>query len=204
MNIFCYPNGAFAVNTYVCIESGKSLIIDPGSGSLRILNDLISKKVLLVGVLITHPHIDHVEGVPIVHASYPACPVYISSEGDPVLEEIPAQARIFGIPETGPICATSLITDEHPFHIDIFTVTPLFTPGHSIGSLSYAIHGVIFTGDLLFRETIGRTDLTGGDYSTLIASIRNKILPYADETPVYPGHGSSTTVGHERRNNPFL
>jgi glyoxylase-like metal-dependent hydrolase (beta-lactamase superfamily II) len=204
MNTIVHQNGAFSVNTYCIIESSHALIIDPGSESEPLIEYLQKENIIPEGILITHPHIDHVEGLTLVQKAFPGVRTYLSADGKPELQHITEQAQLFGLPEPGPVIITDYILSEMEITVGPFTVMPLFTPGHCNGSLTFLINGMLFTGDALFKGTIGRTDLPGGDHTLLITSITDKIMTFDDNTQVYPGHGESTTIGYERKRNPFL
>jgi glyoxylase-like metal-dependent hydrolase (beta-lactamase superfamily II) len=201
----CFENGYFSVNSYLITdESGNALIIDPGSGVSQIITEMNRTGSHLRSILITHPHIDHVEGIPLIRKLLPDAVIYISSSAEDYLDEIRIQARLFGVEDPGPIKIDKFIENENPFNIGSITVTPLKTPGHSPGSLTFEIGNALYTGDLLFRGTIGRTDIPGGDFNTLIQSIKEKLYSYDDSTIVFPGHSRSTTIGYEKRNNLYL
>jgi len=156
-----------------------------------------------VAIWLTHAHIDHVLGVPRLKADTGA-PVYLHP-GDRVLyDHVPEQASAFGMraaalppPDRALAHGDRLRVGALEFHVR-------HAPGHSPGSVVFEGHGMAFAGDVLFQGSIGRTDLPGGDFETLLKSIERELLTLPDSTIVYCGHGPETTVGRERRANPFL
>jgi len=204
MEIFVLPNGPFSVNTYCITENNKALIIDPGSESLPAADFLRNDNITPAGIIITHPHIDHVQGIPFFQKIFTGLPTYLSADGKDALNDIASQARLFGLPLPDAFIITDYINGEATIEIGPFSIQCLATPGHCDGSLTFNIRGALFSGDTLFRGTIGRTDLSGGDHALLIQSIQSRIMTFDDDTPVYPGHGDKTTVGYERKRNPFL
>ena len=204
MKIEVYTNGALEVNTYLLIRDKNVVMIDPGSGVLPILGEIKDRGLNLSSVFVTHPHIDHLDGVPLVKKLYPAAKCYISEEATPMLQHIHSQARLFGLKDPGKIQfdgtleATGTLTDNG-LKINYFS-----TPGHCVGSMTFEVEGNLFSGDLLFKESVGRTDFVGGDMDLLRNSIEKKIFRYPDKTAVFPGHGEPTTIGHEKTNNPYL
>ncbi len=201
----------FQVNTFIVYDETKYCIIfDPGCSNAQeknLLKTFIEKNNLNpVRLINTHCHIDHVFGNKFVSETW-SLPLEIHKLELPVLEAVPQIAQYFGIavveksPDPG-----RYIDEGEKITFGNTTLQTLLTPGHSPGSLSFYCKdaGFIIAGDVLFRESIGRTDLPGGDFNTLIGSIKNKLLPLGDDIKVYPGHGPSTTIGYERTANPFL
>lgn len=206
--VFCF--NPFQENTYVIAHSDKSCwIIDPGCYTLqeqKILANYIQQHNLNpVRLLNTHCHLDHIYGNKFVADEY-GLELGIHEKEIPVLNAAAMGARLFGakIPDK---CEPSyFIKEGTEIALSDCSFEVLFTPGHSPGSIcfynkeeQYAV-----VGDVLFNGSIGRTDLPGGDYQTLIHSIKSKLLTLDDNTVIYNGHGPSTTIGSERRTNPFL
>jgi glyoxylase-like metal-dependent hydrolase (beta-lactamase superfamily II) len=200
------PNGQFLENCYLVIDdaSGACAIIDPGEEAGLIAFKLEAAGVTPVGIWLTHAHIDHILGVPRLRADTGA-PVYLHPADRVLYDHAPEQALAFGmlsgdrLPEP----------DQELAHGDVLRVGELefrvgHAPGHSPGSVVFHGPGVAFAGDVLFQGSIGRTDLPGGDYETLVKSIERELLTLPDATIVYSGHGPETTIGRERRTNPFL
>jgi glyoxylase-like metal-dependent hydrolase (beta-lactamase superfamily II) len=201
----------FQENTYVLYdETGECAIIDPGCYEPHEkieLADFISQHQLRpVRLLNTHCHIDHVFGNKFVSETY-GLQLEIHRGELPVLEAVPQVSAFYGIPMGDPSPMPGRFIEEGEIiSFGNTQLKALYTPGHSPASLSFYCEkgGFVIAGDVLFKESIGRTDLPGGDFDTLIKSIRKQLLPLGDETNVHPGHGLSTTIGYERKFNPFL
>ena len=205
MRIVQIPNGQFVENCYLVVDerAGECAVVDPGEEAGLILHKLAATSAKPVAIWLTHAHIDHVLGVPRV-AAETGVPVWLHAADRPLYDAVPEQAAWFGL------AAPALPPPDRTFaHGDTVRVGELafevrHTPGHSPGSVSLVGPGVVLGGDVLFAGSIGRTDLPGGDFDTLIASIERELLSLPDATIVYTGHGPETTVGRERRSNPFL
>jgi hydroxyacylglutathione hydrolase len=206
MKIIQIPNGAFVENCYLVVDEAarECAIVDPGEEAGLILHKVAETGARPVAIWITHAHIDHVLGVPRVHAETGA-PIYLHPADRPLYDHVPEQAAAFGL---APV--RSLPQPEKTWsHGEAIGVGALrfdvrHTPGHSPGSVSLVGEGVVFSGDVLFQGSIGRTDLPGGDLETLLGSIERELLVLPDSTIVYSGHGPRTTIGVERGANPFL
>lgn len=202
------PVGLLACNCSILGDeaSGEAIVIDPGAEIERVREILARHKLKLNAIVATHAHIDHVGGIAALQKATGA-PVFMHREDLFLYENLAAQAAWLGV-ETPPAVAVHEFLNRG----DIVRAGPLalevlWTPGHSPGSLSLYLPGDaarVFSGDSLFKESVGRTDLWGGDASALMRSIENNLLQLPDETSVFPGHGPSTTIGHERERNPFL
>jgi len=196
--------GRLQTNCYI-LQSGKeALIIDPGDEPDRIrkfMADLGAKPSLIVA---THTHFDHVLGVESLKAETGA-PFSIHKDDLPMLEAMQARVQQFmGFYVPPPPKVDSFLKHGDQLTLGNETIRILHTPGHSPGSISLAGKGYVFTGDALFNQSIGRTDLPGGDYQTLIRSIREQLFVLDDNTLVYPGHGPETSIGDEKLVNPFV
>lgn len=197
-------------NSYVIYdESGECAIIDPGcygAGEQAVLKKFITEnKLKPVKLLLTHAHVDHVPGLGFVAGTYGLVPEYHAFE-IPVLKAVPSYSDRYGmiindIPEE-----YRLLKEGDTVHFGNTELNVLFTPGHSPGSLCYhsAADNVLIAGDVLFQGSIGRTDLPGGDFKTLMSSIANILFNLPGNTEVYPGHGEPTTIAEEQQYNPFL
>jgi len=201
----------FAENTIVLWDeqTRETAVVDPGvstEGEQKILSNFISTEKLSVRFLInTHCHIDHIFGCSFIKQKYN--PVYYAPEKDiPLLENAKTQASMFDIDFENPPKPDMMITEETKIQLGNSIIQFLFTPGHTPGEycLYFKDEKICITGDVLFKEGIGRTDLWGGDYKTLISSIETKLLTLPDEVVIFPGHGESSTIGYEKQNNPFL
>lgn len=201
----------FQENTYVIYDETKEcIIIDPGCINVKeqkILSEFIASKNLIPKRLInTHCHLDHVFGNAYIHRKF-NLELEIHRGELPVLKAVPQICKLYGLPEpeTSPD-PHRFIEDNDTISFGNTTLKALFTPGHSPASISFYEEksGYIIAGDVLFYESIGRTDLPGGNLTTLLNSIREKLFILPDNVVVYPGHGDSTTIGHEKKYNPFL
>jgi len=196
--------GRLQTNCYI-LQSGKeALIIDPGDEPDRIrkfMVDLGAKPRLIVA---THTHFDHVLGVESLRGETGA-PFSIHKDDLPMLEAMQARVKQFmGLNVPPPPKVDSFLKHGDQLTLGNETIRILHTPGHSPGSISLAGKGYVFTGDALFNQSIGRTDLPGGDYQTLIHSIKEQLFLLDDNTLVYPGHGPETSIGDEKLVNPFV
>jgi len=211
MTIKTFTFNPIQENTYLVYdETNEAVVIDAGCISdieKRALKNYIEdNKLTLKRVLNTHLHFDHQFGNKFLFTTFGIMPE-AGKEDEYLLENVIAQTRSFGMAvdeEAQPL--GGYITDNQEIKFGNTTFKALHVPGHSPGSMAFydEKEGVLFAGDVLFRASIGRTDLPKGDYATLILSITNKLLPLPDSTVVYSGHGPATTIGFERKNNPFL
>jgi hydroxyacylglutathione hydrolase len=210
INIQSFINNPYQENTYILSdESGKCAIIDPGmytSDEQNNIIDYIKSNNLTPEVLLnTHCHIDHVLGNKFIFDNYSLVPQF--HQGELVLlQSIPSYAPMQGIryelsPEPKTFLPESGVVRFGNSELEL-----IFAPGHSPAHLCFYSKEdkFIIGGDVLFRGSIGRTDLPGGNYNTLINSIRNNIFTLADDIVVYPGHGPETTIGYEKQHNPFF
>jgi glyoxylase-like metal-dependent hydrolase (beta-lactamase superfamily II) len=184
-------------------DTGEAVVIDPGGDGLLILEKLREKPWNTVAVLITHTHFDHIAASDEVVKGTGA-PLMVPRLDAPMLDQATNQARMYGLEVKASPPPDRLLDDGDTVNVGKEVITVFSTPGHSLGSVTYKTSIGIFSGDTLFAGSIGRTDLPGGNYETLIHSIKERILSLPDDTSVYPGHGPATTVGRERQLNPFL
>jgi len=197
-------------NTYVLFnEKDACCIIDAGCyfGNERTaLQEFIEQQGLSPRLLLnTHCHLDHVFGNKFVYETW-GLPLHLHEKEQPVLARAPEAGLLWGMPFENYRGELVFLTPGAPVILGEDELTVLFLPGHSPGSVGfyYKELGFVIGGDVLFRGSIGRTDLPGGDHETLLRSIREQLWPLPDETVVYPGHGEPTTIGWEKKNNPFL
>jgi len=208
MAIFTF--NSFQENTYLLWNSDlEAVIIDPGMSSLEeqtmIERVRRAEKLTIKRLILTHAHIDHVLGVPWVHDQYGCTPELYAREQ--VIYNAQAQvAQMYGL-SLAPLPTDVVHLDiTQPWIMGDLSLEMRFTPGHSPGSLSFINHeqGYVIAGDALFAGSIGRTDLPGGDYETLLNSIQTQLFTLPEQMRVYSGHGGSTTVGEEKKTNPFF
>jgi hydroxyacylglutathione hydrolase len=197
-------------NTYVVHnEAGECIIVDPGcyfGNERNELKEFIQNGRLLPKYLLnTHCHLDHVFGNKFIHDTY-GLTLHLHEKEKIVLDYAPTSGLSWGLPFDNYRGDLIFLREGEAIRLGDDELQVLFTPGHSPGHISFycpAQHFVL-SGDVLFRQSIGRTDLPGGNFETLIKSIREKLFVLPDETVVYSGHGEETTVGAEKRDNPFL
>lgn len=189
----------------VCADGRTALLCDPGAATPEALAAVRARKLEVAAILLTHAHLDHIEGVAQARRETGA-PVYLHPLDQPLYDSVGAQAVAFGVPwEEQPRPDVDLVPGTNlSFGGSEFEV--LFAPGHAPGHVIFlsTSEPVAIAGDVVFAGSIGRTDLPFGDYRVLMESIRTQVLTLPDETVLYPGHGPETTVGHERITNPFL
>ena len=205
MKIVQIPNGQFVENCYLVIDeaSRECVVIDPGEEAGLILRRITEAGVRPVAIWVTHAHLDHVMGVPRLSRETRA-PIYLHPADRELYDHVIQQGLAFGIRvESLPPPDREFVPGE-TVRVGTVGFTVRHAPGHSPGSVCLVGDGVVFTGDVLFAGSIGRTDLPGADFDTLIRSIERELLVLPDSTMVYSGHGPETTVGRERGTNPFL
>ena len=210
IHIKAFTFSPISENTYVLYnDEGKAIIIDPGcyfpAEQETLKNFLTDTGLTPVQLLNTHCHLDHVFGNKWVHETY-GLELYIQPNEAQLLELAPVSGERWGLPfqnYNGPI---HFLNDGDTLLLGDTEIQVILAPGHSPGSICFYLpsQGDLIGGDVLFRGSIGRTDLPGGDSETLLTSIREKLWVLPDETVVYSGHGIKTTIGYEKRNNPFL
>jgi hydroxyacylglutathione hydrolase len=195
--------GPFATNCYLAFdeESKEAVIIDPGGEAPRVLEEVQRLALKPVLLLSTHGHIDHVAGVAALKEALQV-PFALHPEDTPLLERHPGAEGYPDYRDPPPPDRPLRGGDSIPFGACSLLV--LETPGHTPGSLCLYGHGVVFTGDTLFQGSVGRTDFPGSSHARLLTSILTKLLTLPDSTVVLPGHGPRTTIGMEKRWNPFL
>jgi glyoxylase-like metal-dependent hydrolase (beta-lactamase superfamily II) len=205
MKIDTFTVGSFAMNCYLVTdtESGEAIYIDPGAEADHLIEKISVQDIKLKFVINTHCHIDHTAEVSKV-INYYKVPFYIHRGEQPLLDNLQEQGNFFGISVEDIPKVTDFVDDADSLEFGNRQIKILHTPGHSPGGISIKIENSVFVGDCLFMDSIGRTDLLGGDYNQLITSIKTKLLSLDNSTIVYPGHGPATTIGRERENNSFL
>jgi glyoxylase-like metal-dependent hydrolase (beta-lactamase superfamily II) len=203
--------GPFFKNGFVvaCPRTREAVLIDPGDEVAGLLSFIAVEKLSVRHILLTHAHVDHVTGVPAAKQAL-GVPVYLHRDDLFLYDRALEQGRMFGIPVTPLPPVDEFYSPGQAIAFGDLEARPHHTPGHCPGGVCLQIGpkggsgADLFVGDTLFAGSIGRTDLPGGDYPTLITSIRGVLFPFGDDARVYPGHGPMTTIGDERRTNPFL
>lgn len=210
LKIDSFTFNPFQENTYVLSdESGECIIIDPGCYDAEEKEELAifidSKGLKPVKILLTHAHIDHVLGINFLAGKY-GLPIVMNSIETELLKSASIYGQMWGIQVEPAPDPQEFLKDGDTFTFGKTELEVLFTPGHSPGSLSFYHRPTkqLIAGDVLFYGSIGRTDLPGGNFETLEKSIQTKLYTLEDDVIVYSGHGQSTTIGHEKRTNPFV
>ena len=207
LNVYPLVLGPVQTTCYVVSSQGRAVIVDPAANATKIIQYLGTKKLIPEAILLTHGHFDHIGAVNELAAKY-SLPIYAHK----------SEKEYFDQPEVNLSTMTYqpfVLSEDLDYHwlADGATLTCLDTqvkifhvPGHTSGSLCYYFvkDRMVFTGDTLFKQSIGRTDFIYGNHQQLVTGLRQKLLTLPDDTLVYPGHGDCTTVADEKRNNPFL
>ena len=205
MEVIEYQTGPLRVNTYLVYDETKeAFLVDPGSYLKQISNKIVEKELNLKYIVLTHGHGDHIGGIPQFKIDFPDVKVValdLEKEvlNDPILNN---SAVILG----GQVSmdADEYVSDGQTIQVGDMAVKVVATPGHIPGSMSILLEDAVFCGDTLFKGSMGRSDMPGGDYLALINSIKTKLFVLPDDTKVYPGHMSKTTIGWEKKHNPFV
>ncbi len=196
--------GRLQTNCYILESQGEAIVVDPGDEEERILRFLSDLRVKTKSIVATHTHFDHVLAVNGVRKATGA-PFLIHEDDLPMLQSMQDRVRQFmGFQVPPPPKVDSFLKGADTLKLGNENIHILHTPGHSPGSISLSGNGYVLTGDALFNQSIGRTDLPGGDFEMLIHSIREKLFQLEDDTMVYPGHGAETSIGDEKLANPFV
>lgn len=201
----------FMKNGFVlgCEESREGVIIDPGDEIDQLLQAAESHRLSIKHILLTHAHMDHITGVGRAKSAL-GVPVWLHEQDNFLYRAVVQQGMAFGFQVDPQPPVDAFYEGQGPVRFGQYGAWIYHTPGHCPGGVCLAVGRVdettrtLFVGDTLFAGSIGRTDLPGGDHETLLRSIREVLFRFSDDTVVYPGHGESTTIGRERRTNPFL
>jgi glyoxylase-like metal-dependent hydrolase (beta-lactamase superfamily II) len=201
----------FLKNGYVvsCSQTHEAVLIDPGDETAALLEVVARQRLTVRMILLTHAHVDHVTGVGAAKAALDV-PIYLHPADQRLYEAVPSQAAFFGFHADQPPPVDRFYTEREALLVGSLVIRVHHTPGHSPGGVCLEVRqegasrSHLFVGDTLFAGSVGRTDLPGADHETLMHSIKHVLFSFVDETDVYPGHGPKTTIGQERRTNPFL
>lgn len=208
MKFYTIPAGPFEVNTYLAFndknDKKEGFIIDPGGQEKRIDKIIKDENVDLKFILNTHCHIDHVSMDNYFKRKY-GIKIIANKKDELILKNLKNQAEYLGFDFNENVAIDEYLTENIVINIGDINILPIFTPGHSPGSTSFLVNEkYLFSGDTLFKSTIGRTDILGGSFDEIISSIKNKLLILGDDIIVLPGHGETTTIGEERKYNAYL
>lgn len=197
------PAGIYQANCYIVYDdsTGNGFIIDPGGDHEKIIKIIEKCSVTAGFIILTHGHFDHTGGVNTLK-SILNIPVYINEKDDYLISGDSEKHKF--LPLSDKINIDRYIDDKDKIKYGNEVLEVIWTPGHTPGSISISTGGVLFTGDTLFESSIGRTDLPGGSFEQIQSSITQRLFTFPDETFVYPGHGPSTTIEFEKRNNPYV
>ena len=198
-------NGQFAENCYLVADRGtrEAVIIDPGEEPAMFLAELDTRAWHLRAIWLTHAHVDHIMGVGAIREAT-GVPIHLHPLDRGIYDALPQFGAWVGMQLEPPPPPDVDLEPGTAVRVGRFAFDVRYTPGHSPGSVSFVGHDRVFGGDVLFNGSIGRTDLPGGDYATLMSTIQSQFLSLPDSTVVHSGHGPDTTIGVERLTNPFL
>ncbi|MEI8191224.1 MAG: MBL fold metallo-hydrolase [candidate division NC10 bacterium] len=205
MAIQTFVVGPLQSNSYLVVDerSRQAAVIDPGMESESVLEAVRREGLRVESLIITHGHFDHIFSSAAFKAETGA-QVIMHPDDVPLLLEMPETARFFGFKAPTPPQPDRLVREGDVIKVGDLALRVLETPGHTPGGISLCMDDAVFVGDTLFAGSVGRTDLRGGSLDALLRSIRTRLLTLPDWTVVYPGHGAATSIGAERRDNPFL
>jgi len=211
MNIKAFQFNHFAQNTYVLYDETKeAVVVDPGcffDEERKGLRDFLTREMLVVKkIIFTHCHLDHVFGAKFLTSIIPDVGLEAHRNEKYFIDTFQQFASSFGVKAEQPPALTAFINEGDTVSFGNTSLVAILVPGHSPGSLCYYCedNNILITGDVLFRGSVGRSDLPGGNAEILISGIVSKLLVLPDDTVVYPGHGQTSSIGHERVSNPFL
>ena len=205
MIIKTLPVGPIMANCFIvgCKETLEAAVIDPGDEPDKILASLAESNLQVKFIINTHGHFDHVSANKGIHMATQA-PILIHALDEPMLQQISASAANWGLSAEDSPAADRTIDDGDTITFGKITFKVIHTPGHTPGGVSLFTDGHVFVGDTLFAGSIGRTDFPGGDFGILKSSIQDKLFSLGDDVRVYTGHGPETSIGYEKRTNPFV
>lgn len=208
MNYVTIPVTAFAQNCSLiwCDASHEAAIVDPGGDADTIIAEVAARPITVTQILLTHGHLDHV-GAAVELAQHFGVPLVGPQQEDRFwLEALPVQSQMFGLAECAPFTPDRWLEEGEVVQVGEMQLEVLHCPGHTPGHIVFVNRAarLMISGDVIFRGGVGRTDFPRGSHEALIDAIRTKLLPLGDEMTFLPGHGPSSTLGHERLTNPFL
>ena len=206
MKINKYLTGIITVNTYLVYDEDtkEGFIVDPGAYCPQLTKDVKDEGVDIKYIILTHGHGDHIGGIEGHLKDFPGAKIVAHEDEAEMLEnpQYNLSLEVCGTPVS--IKADIFVRDKDTLKVGNLELTFIHTPGHTKGGMCIYTAGHLFSGDTLFRQSIGRSDFYGGDYRALINSIKDRLYVFSDDTKVYPGHMGMTTIGDEKRGNPFV
>ncbi|HEY2932608.1 MAG TPA: MBL fold metallo-hydrolase [Acidobacteriota bacterium] len=194
-----YKNGYLLA----CAQTGETVLIDPGDEVQELAAVADRRNWTVKYILLTHAHMDHITGVDFAKRRY-SVPIFLHKDDEFLYTGLAQQGEWFGVRLSAPPPVDKYFSDGGTVEWGKLKAEVIHTPGHSPGGVCLKLDNLVIAGDTLFAGSIGRTDLPGGDATTLIRSIKTRLLPLPDHVIVYSGHGPETTIGQERRTNPYL
>jgi hydroxyacylglutathione hydrolase len=209
IQVHTFAGGDFGENGYLVVLPASSgcIAIDPGASASDMVRFITGESLSLEAILLTHAHLDHVEGIPVLRQLGADAPIYLHPDDNPLYQGVDAQARAFNLPLVGELPPPdAALSHGHTLTFGETEFQVRHAPGHAPGHVLFYLPAqeLAFVGDVVFQGAIGRSDLMGGEFHQLMESIRAQILSLPDDTRLLTGHGPETTVGWERRTNPFL
>ncbi len=202
MKFETFITGPIQVNTYLIYDekSSDAILVDVGGSTAKIVSRIEELKLNIKGIYNTHGHFDHILGAKEIQDIL-NIPFFVHQNDKLFVENLETQMAMYGFGHAQPPQITGFIDENTEIKIGDTLIKVIETPGHTEGGVCFLSENILFSGDTLFLELIGRTDLPGGDYHTLKNSIKEKLFSLPDDTVVYPGHDISTSIGHERQYN---
>jgi hydroxyacylglutathione hydrolase len=208
VTVASFELGPFAARCVILADTGHAVVVDPGFDVDEVLKAVRRERLEVTAIVLTHAHLDHAAGVAEVRDAFPAARVLLHADDVPLYRELATQARAFGLGEPRSVPEDATLADGDTVAVGASSLTVRHCPGHSPGHIVLLGEAdgssLALVGDVLFAGSIGRTDLWGGSYETLERSIREVLYQLPDDTRVIPGHGPETTIGKEKRSNPFV
>lgn len=205
LKVLTFQVGPLENNSYLVWDPDhlEAVVVDPGMGSEPIEGAIRKRGLTLTAILNTHAHFDHTYNNGLFKEAF-GCPLMLH-EGDlELLRDMSRHAALFGFPGRTSPDPDVFLKDGDDIALGGGTLRVLHTPGHTPGGVCFAAPGLVISGDTLFAQSVGRTDLPGGNYDALVHSIKTSLYALPESTEVYPGHGPATLIGYEKRHNPFV
>lgn len=206
MKVTTFLSGPLSVNCYVASDEAtkKAFIVDPGGHNNDMVNYIKENNLEVEYIILTHGHGDHIGGVPSCRKEYPNAKLVACIHEKPMLEDARLNMSSMTGGESLSLAVDIYVSDEETMKVGDMELKFLHTPGHTPGGMCILVDNVVFSGDTLFQQSIGRTDFHGSSFAAIKDSINNKLYTLPDDTIVLPGHMGTTTIGYEKRNNPFV